>query len=292
LAWTLRQILLKLTPVSEDPKPFTEYATKAKRAPGGANPGWVAAGVIAALLIVALLLWASAQSKLGGLKSLRSNLEEASASLTNALAENQTNKSRIAALQTQVADLEKQKETAGQMAKGLENEMRSDLESKDVTISNLQGKLTVNILDRVMFDSGEAILQPDGESVLRKIAALLAAHPELKIHVIGHTDNVPIRARFPSNWELSTARALAAVHFLTEKAGLDPHRVGAVGYGEYRPIADNATPEGRAKNRRIAITILSDELAAADAVPTAKTNAPIDTPPQPAPPGAPEPAVK
>ena len=82
---------------------------------------------------------------------------------------------------------------AGQKAKGLEDEMRSDLESKDVTISNLQGKLTVNILDRVMFDSGEAVLKPDGEAVLRKIAAILAGHPELKIHVIGHTDNVPIR---------------------------------------------------------------------------------------------------
>jgi chemotaxis protein MotB len=146
--------------------------------------------------------------------------------------------------------------------------MRSDLESKDVTISKLQGKLTVNILDRVMFDSGEAILQPDGEAVLQKIAGILAGHPELKIHVIGHTDNVPIHtSRFASNWELSTARALAAVHFLTEKAGVDPRRVGVVGYGEYRPLADNSTAEGRARNRRIAITILPDELAAADATP-------------------------
>jgi chemotaxis protein MotB len=155
-------------------------------------------------------------------------------------------------------------------AKGLEDEMRSDMESKDVTISNLQGKLTVNILDRVMFDSGEAVLKPDGQSVLRQIGAFLAAHPELKIHVIGHTDNVPIHARFASNWELSTARALAAVHFLTEGAGVDPRRVGVVGYGEYRPIADNSTEEGRARNRRIAITILSDELAGADNVPAVK----------------------
>ena len=76
------------------------------------------------------------------------------------------------------------------------------------------------------------------------------------------------------------ARALAAVHFLTEKAGVDPRRVGAVGYGEYRPIADNSTPEGRAKNRRIAVTILPDELAAADAVPPSEKKNP---PPQPTP---------
>ena len=84
---------------------------------------------------------------------------------------------------------------------------------------------------------------------------------------------MPIRAaarsRFPSNWELSTARATAAVRFLTENAGVDPRRLGAVGYGEFRPVADNATPEGRARNRRIAITILSEELAGADTAPTA-----------------------
>ena len=106
---------------------------------------------------------------------------------------------------------------------------------------------------------------------MRKIAAILQEHPQLAIHVIGHTDNVPIRptaqSRFASNWELSAARALAAVHFLTERAGVDPRRVGAMGYGEYRPVADNATAEGRAKNRRIAITILPEELIPADAAP-------------------------
>ena len=85
-------------------------------------------------------------------------------------------------------------------------------------------------------------------------------------------------------------RALAAVRFLTERAGLDPHRVGAVGYGEYRPVADNSTPEGRARNRRIAITILPDELAGADTVPpgpagaapNTSTNVPPVVPPAPA----------
>jgi chemotaxis protein MotB len=278
--------------MSEESKPFTEYATKGERGPDSSRPGWIAAGIAAALLVVALLLWASALGRLRGLESLRSGLADAKAGLTNGLAELQKAKGQLAAVQKQVADLEKEKEMAGQMAKGLEEQLRADLESKDVTISNLQGKLTVNILDRVMFDSGEAVLQPDGEAVLRKIAAILAGHPELKIHVIGHTDNVPIRTRFASNWELSAARALAAVHFLTEKAGVDPRRVGAVGYGEYRPIADNATAEGRARNRRIAIAILADELAGADTVPTVKTNAIMDAQPQPAVPAVPEPTVK
>jgi chemotaxis protein MotB len=282
--------------MSESKQPFTEYVTKARRGPDASRWGWIAAGILAVLLVVSLLLWASAMGRLRGLESLRTRLDDANASLASAQAENQKDKDQIAALQSKVADLEQEKDTAAQMAKGLENEMRADLESKDVTISNLQGKLTVNILDHVMFDSGEAILKPAGESVMRKIAAILAGHPRLKIHVIGHTDNVPIRPearnRFASNWELSTARALAAVHFLTEKAGVDPRRVGAVGYGEYRPLADNATAEGRARNRRIAITILPDELAGADTVPAVKPGASTNSPPQPAVIETPEPPVK
>ena len=158
--------------MSEESGPFTEYATKADRGPAGSKAGWVAAGVMVLLAVAGALLWASTQGR------LRSSLDQAKASLTNSLADLQQAKDRIAALQTQAANLAKEKEQAGQAAKGLENEMRSDLESRDVTISNLQGKLTVNILDRVMFDSGEAVLQPDGEAVLRKIAAILAGHPE------------------------------------------------------------------------------------------------------------------
>ncbi|MGA2176406.1 MAG: OmpA family protein [Verrucomicrobiota bacterium] len=270
--------------MSDDKNPFTEPEAKANPGPDRSKPAWIVAGVMAVLLVAVLLLWASAVGKVHSLESLKPSLDEAKASLTNALAQSAQARDQIAALKSQAAELEKEKEMAGQMAKGLEDEMRSDLESKDVTISNLQGKLTVNILDRVMFDSGEAILKPDGEAVLRKIGAILAGHPALKIHIIGHTDNVPIRNRFASNWELSAARALAAVHFLTERVGVAPNRVGAVGYGEYRPIADNTTPEGRARNRRIVITILPDELAGDDTVPTVKTNVSV--------PAMPEPAVK
>lgn len=262
-----------------DENPFAEPKARVSRGLGQSKTGWIVAGILAVLLIVAVLLWVTALARQRDLESLKSQLADANASLASARVENQKDKDQLATLQTQVADLAKEKEAVAQAAKSLEDEMRAGLESKDVTISKLQGKLTVNILDRVMFDSGEAILKPEGESVMRKIAAILAEHPGLKIHVIGHTDNVPMRNRFASNWELSTARALAAVHFLTEKAGVDPRRVGAIGYGEYRPIADNATGEGRAKNRRIAVTILSDELAGVDAAPAAKLDAITNAPP-------------
>jgi chemotaxis protein MotB len=183
-------------------------------------------------------------------------------------------KEKLAQSQANIEDLQKEKEAVVQTHQSLEDEMRAALESKDVTISQLQGKLTVNILDRVLFDSGEAEVKPDGGAVLRKVAGILTQHPNFKIHVIGHTDNVPIRAaarsRFASNWELSTARATAAVRFLVE-SGVDPRRLGAVGYGEFRPVADNASAEGRAKNRRIAITLLSEELVGVDAAATTAT---------------------
>jgi chemotaxis protein MotB len=225
---------------------------------------------------------ARSRNEITELKEVLNHSDAQAAQLTQKLASSQSQiadlTGKLASSQSRVSELEKEKESVTQKHKGLEAEMRAELESKDVTISELQGKLTVNILDRILFDSGEAVLKAPGEAVLQKIAGILAQHPALNIHVIGHTDNVPIRAsarsRFPSNWELSTARALAAVRFLTEKAGVDPRRLGAVGYGEFRPLADNSTPEGRAQNRRIAISILADELAGADTAPTVTTNTP------------------
>lgn len=237
---------------------------------------WVLALLMAAGAGVVAYLWSEDNARhRHDLQKIRAELGMTTTNLADTLrlleTMVKTNQEVAAALTNQIFELQKEKEQVGKQAKTLEDEMRQQLESKDVTISKLQGKLTVTIVDRVMFDSGEAILKPDGAAVMQKIADLLASHPELQIQVVGHTDNVPIRqtlhGRFASNWELSTARALAAVHFLTERAGVDPRRLGAAGYGEFRPIADNSTPEGRAKNRRITVTVLPEEFAVADALP-------------------------
>jgi len=231
---------------------------------------WMVASALTVALLLGLLGFSSWDKK--------QRLDQAQAELNSlraAVAANEAQASQLkqqaAESQTRIDELQKERDAALQTHKSLEDEMRAALESKDITISQLQGKLTVSILDRVLFDSGEADLKPEGAAVLRKVALFLSQHPALKIHVIGHTDNVPIRAgtrtRFASNWELSASRALAAVRFLSEKAGVDPRRLGAVGYGEFRPVADNATAEGRAKNRRIAITILSEEMAGSDTAP-------------------------
>lgn len=231
---------------------------------------WIIAGILSTVILLALLA-ASLYFKNSELEQARAEMAEARSGISNSQTAAAAIQRSLDEAQERIKTLEKEKEAVVQTHRTLEDEMRAALESKDVTISKLQGKLTVSILDHVLFDSGEADLKPEGEAVLTKVAAILAQHPELKIHVIGHTDNVPIRAgaraRFPGNWELSTGRATAAVRFLTERAGVDPARLGAVGYGEFRPVADNNTPEGRARNRRIAITILSDELIGAESKP-------------------------
>ena len=120
-------------------------------------------------------------------------------------------------------------------------------------------------------------MKPEGEKVLQQIATVLAQFPKRQINVVGHTDNIPIRAgsrgQYATNWELSTARATAALRMLSERAGVDPRRLAAVGYGEFHPLADNSTPEGRAKNRRIALVVLPEEFEPSDVRPVS-TNAP------------------
>lgn len=173
---------------------------------------------------------------------------------------------QLAQNQERVAELEAEKSAVLRARETLEEEMRTALSSKDVTISQLQGRLSIDILDRVLFDLGKAELKAEGQQVLGRIGAVLQRFPNRQVLVVGHTDNIPIRpgskSGFASNWELSTGRATAAVRYLCEKAGVDPRRIGAVGFGEHRPIADNGTPAGRAENRRITLLVLSDELAA------------------------------
>ena len=161
---------------------------------------WIIASVLTAVLLLGLLGLASWEKK-REVEKVRAELTEALAAAARIQAEVADLKDKLAESQTRIQELQKEKDIVVHTHQSLEDEMRNALESKDVTISQLQGKLTVNILDRVMFDSGEADLKPAGAAVLRKVAAVLAQHPNLKIHVIGHTDNVPIRAgarnRFP-----------------------------------------------------------------------------------------------
>ncbi|MCH7882649.1 MAG: OmpA family protein [Proteobacteria bacterium] len=141
----------------------------------------------------------------------------------------------------------------------LKNRLEKELNESRVEILLLKNQMTViKLTDEVLFNSGSAELKPTGEKVLSLIAESLNSYPDRAISVEGHTDNVPIlhKDRYESNWELSAARALAAVNYFQQNNQVDPKRLKVVGYGQYRPISSNETAEGRKINRRIEIKLL------------------------------------
>ena len=146
----------------------------------------------------------------------------------------------------------------------LEEKMKDEIAKGDISLSQDGGRLRVGLVDKILFDSGEAAVSKRGEDVLAKVGGVLASIDDKQIQVSGHTDRTPISdkltAQFPTNWELSTARAINVVRFLSEKANVPPERLVASGYSEYHPIANNKTAAGRAKNRRIEI-LLTPSLA-------------------------------
>ncbi|MFA4943525.1 MAG: OmpA family protein [Lentisphaeria bacterium] len=195
----------------------------------------------------------------------------------------------VAAREDALSELREKQASAARARDRLEEEMRQALASREVAISELQGKLTIDILDRILFASGEAELTPEGAAVLRQVAAVLRRYPGRQAMVFGHTDNVPIRgalaARQPTNWELAAARATAAVRFLAEQAGVDPRRLAAAACGEFRPVADNGTAAGRARNRRIELVVMPEELLPAEpGVAESAAPAPAPSPASPPPP--------
>lgn len=158
-----------------------------------------------------------------------------------------------------------------------EDELRASLEkelaSRDVEISRLRDELSVRVLDRVLFHSGSTKILPAGEKVLAKLVPTLAKEDDV-IRVVGHTDNVRIgealEVMYVSNWELSTARAASVVRYFQHRGKIDPKRLEAVGFGEYRPIAPNDTAGNRARNRRVEILLTARPPIKPSGAPAAK----------------------
>ncbi len=126
----------------------------------------------------------------------------------------------------------------------------------DLTTALTEDGLMIRIKDSALFPSGSADLRPDSQRFGTEIAKMLTTLPQ-QIVVSGHTDNVPINTReFPSNWELSSKRAVNFMKFLLAQGNLQPGRFSAIGYGEYRSMAANDVEEGRAKNRRVEVLIM------------------------------------
>lgn len=149
----------------------------------------------------------------------------------------------------------------------LVNELQEEIKKGEIEVTQLRDKLTLSMVEKILFDSGSAEIKKEGKKVLDRVVEILKNVKDRQINIEGHTDNVPISPRlaqrFPTNWELSTARATNVVRYLQEK-GIDPALLSATGYAEYRPVASNDTEEGRAKNRRIEIVLVPLELKKAE----------------------------
>jgi chemotaxis protein MotB len=192
---------------------------------------------------------------------------------------------RVAALETRVSDLEAvrdslqrssselaqrvgEKENELAALRGTQDELLSGLEkeiaARQVQVERFRDQLRVDVVDELLFDSGEAELKPAGREVLRRVGDALGKAEGRRIQVEGHTDNVPILGvlakRYPTNWELSAARAVNVARYLQE-TGVAPERLSAIAHSEYRPRARNDSEQGRRKNRRIEI-LLGPRLAA------------------------------
>ncbi len=207
-----------------------------------------AAGSTAAML--------DAQEKLGQLRASRAELEQRLERL-------EAEKSDLLSLKNDLARDVQAKEEELQKLKGtfdeLQEKMKAEIAKGEIRLSRAGGRLKVDMVDKVLFESGEADITKRGEEVLSRVGSVLSHIEEKQIQVSGHTDDSPISSRltdkFPTNWELSTARATRVVRFLQEKAGVPARRLVAAGYGPFHPIASNATPSGRSRNRRIEILL-------------------------------------
>jgi chemotaxis protein MotB len=223
------------------------------------------------LFFIAIFLVATAGC--AELKQLRIETADQKATIAQLTQENQTCRAdlkktndmlvqKVKELENRMNELktkeEKVKEQSDAYTK-MQEAMKSELASKQVAIKELEGKLTLTMVESILFDSGKAVVKQEGVDALQKVADVLKNTKDQEIVIAGYTDNMPIKGNlakvYPTNWELSAARAISVVKILTTD-GVDPKLMSAAGYGEYRPIAENDTPEGRAKNRRMEIVLM------------------------------------
>ncbi len=145
----------------------------------------------------------------------------------------------------------------------LEASLQKEIGEYKAKLQMTERGLVITFLSEVFFDSGRAELRADGKGALSKVAQVLNEKvPGSNVAVEGHTDNEPIRySGWKSNWELSVGRSLAVLHFLVDECAVKPERLSANGYGQFRPVSDNETAQGKQKNRRVEIVILPAQLS-------------------------------
>jgi chemotaxis protein MotB len=189
---------------------------------------------------------------------LSSSLDEERQRLKNEAAERARLEQERAAKEEEIRRLTKTQEE-------LSRSLQDEIAKGNITIQQVRDRLTINMVDRVLFDSGRAEIKPAGKKVLKQVSDVLNKVTDKQIRIEGHTDNVPISTklqdRYKTNWELSTARATTVVRFLIDQGGVQAQALSAVGYADTHPIASNDAEEGRASNRRIEIVLYPKDLS-------------------------------
>jgi chemotaxis protein MotB len=162
---------------------------------------------------------------------------------------------------TKEVEIERLTRTQQELSKSLQ----AEIERGDITIKQVRDRLTINMVEKVLFNSGQAQVKPAGLKVLTQVSDVLKNVTDKQIRIEGHTDNVPIgvkiRDKFPTNWELSTARATNVVRFFIQQGGVSRESLEAVGFADTRPVASNDTVDGRTENRRIEIVLYPKDLS-------------------------------
>ncbi|MBI4335413.1 MAG: OmpA family protein [Candidatus Omnitrophica bacterium] len=173
-----------------------------------------------------------------------------------------SDKTKIGQLSGEVERLqqlrEKERQELQEAMELLEKRLKKEIDDKEVRLEMAERGLVITFVAEVLFDSGKAKIREGAYPILDKVAKVIRDKVyDREIGVEGHTDNEPIKfSGWKSNWELSTARATSVLHYLVEPGKLDPKKLSAIGYGEYRPIDSNETVEGRQKNRRVEVVIV------------------------------------
>jgi chemotaxis protein MotB len=143
--------------------------------------------------------------------------------------------------------------------KKIEEGLKQQIANQQIKIEDIEGKLKLTFIDKILFNSGSTKINEKGKEILLSFAESIQEDRNHNILVEGHTDNVGVgqalKSKFPSNWELSTSRSSTVVRFLQEKGGIEPERLSAIGYSYFKPVASNDDEEGRSQNRRIEIIL-------------------------------------
>ena len=215
------------------------------------------ADFVTLLLAVFIVLFASQRHNHGSIRTVSTAIHSGFETLGVGSATSMPHDVKTSRIAGQETRPEAFSGNAGELAHQLQNVLGDAINKHEVVVQPTADGLIIRLQELGFFESGNAALLPEAIQTLQRTARVLQSD-NLEVRVEGHSDDQPIRTTaFHSNWELSTARAMSVLTVLVDQAGFPPARIAVSGYGPYRPIADNATEEGRRQNRRVDLVILT-----------------------------------